>query len=135
MAKQTNKEKDIGLMKQFDELKRKHPDALLLFRQGNFYELYKEDAVKATVILAIDITDKLLPGEKEKVPTLRFPQSELDTRLPKLIRAGSRVAICDPLDNPLRKKVGTRNNNPFQTTKIWLRKRKKRSCRKSLSRR
>ncbi|MCS2793826.1 DNA mismatch repair protein MutS [Bacteroides faecis] len=124
MAKQTNKEKDIGLMKQFDELKRKHPDALLLFRQGNFYELYKEDAVKATVILAIDITDKLLPGEKEKVPTLRFPQSELDTRLPKLIRAGSRVAICDPLDNPLRKKAGNKEQQPISNNEDMAKKKK-----------
>lgn len=89
MAKQSDKE--TNTIKQFDELKRKHPDAMLLFRQGNFYELYKEDAMKATVILAIDITDRLLPGGKEKVPTLRFPRSELDTHLPKLIRAGSRV--------------------------------------------
>lgn len=99
MAKQTNKEKDIGLMKQFDEMKRKHPDAMLLFRSGDFYELYKQDAVKASVILAIDMVDRLIPGEKEKVQTVRFPRPELDTLLPKLIRSGARVAICEQSAN------------------------------------
>lgn len=99
MAKQTNKEKDIGLMKQFDEMKRKHPDAMLLFRSGDFYELYKQDAVKASVILAIDMADRLIPGEKEKVQTVRFPRPELDTLLPKLIRSGARVAICEQSEN------------------------------------
>ena len=122
MAKQS--EKETNIIKQFDELKRKHPDALLLFRQGNFYELYKEDAVKATVILAIDITDRLLPGGKEKVPALLFPRSELDTHLPKLIRAGSRVAICDPLDNPMQMKAGNKTQQPI-TNDIDMAKKKK----------
>lgn len=130
MAKQTNKEKDIGLMKLFDEMKRKHPDAMLLFRSGDFYELYKQDAVKASVILAIDMADKLIPGEKEKVQTVRFPRPELDTLLPKLIRSGARVAICEQSANQKTK----RKNNPFQKTEIWQR-RKRRSCRKNLSRR
>lgn len=122
MAKQSDKE--TNTVKQFDELKRKHPDVLLLFRQGSFYELYKEDAVKATAILAIDITDKLIPGGKEKVPTLRFPSSELDTCLPKLIRAGARVAICDPLDNPLQKKAGNKEQQPVSND-IDMSKKKK----------
>lgn len=125
MAKQSDKE--TNTVKQFDELKRKHPDALLLFRQGNFYELYKEDAVKATVILAINITDKLLPGEKEKVPTLRFPRSELDTHLPKLIRAGSRVAICDQLDNPLQKKAGNKEQQPISNDTDMSKKKKEKA--------
>lgn len=122
MAKQSDKE--TNTIKQFDELKSKHPDALLLFRQGNFYELYKEDAVKATVILAIDITDKLLPGGKEKVQTLRFPRSELDTHLPKLIRAGARVAICDQLDNPLQKKAEDKEQQSISNDEDMAKKKK-----------
>ncbi len=58
-----NAEKDVGFVRQFNELKKKHPDAVLLFRKGDFYEMYKEDALKASVILALKVSDKILPLE------------------------------------------------------------------------
>lgn len=94
-------------MKQFNELKTKHPDALLLFRVGDFYEAYDEDAVKAGEILGITVTRKFNSKDKgSDGHTLRlagFPYHALDTYLPKLIRAGLRVAICDLLDSKVTK--------------------------------
>ena len=98
MAKKSDKELDAGLLKQFDSLKQKHPDALLLFREGDFYRLYKEDAVKAALILGIATADKLTSSIEKKIKTAEFPTVALDTYLPKLIRAGERVAICDRLE-------------------------------------
>ena len=98
MAKKTDKELDAGLLRQFDSLKQKHPDAMLLFREGAFYRLYKEDAVKAALILGIATADKLTSGIEKKIKTAEFPTVALDTYLPKLIRAGERVAICDKLE-------------------------------------
>lgn len=98
MAKKTDKELDAGLLRQFDSLKQKHPDAMLLFREGDFYRLYKEDAVKAALILGIATADKLTSGIEKKIKTAEFPTVVLDTYLPKLIRAGERVAICDKLE-------------------------------------
>lgn len=98
MAKKTDKELDAGLLRQFDSLKQKHPDAMLLFREGDFYRLYKEDAVKAALILGIATADKLTSGIEKKIKTAEFPTVALDTYLPKLIRAGERVAICDKLE-------------------------------------
>lgn len=94
-------------MKQFFDLKAKHPDALLLFRVGDFYEAYDEDAVKAGEILGITVTRKFNSKDKgSDGHTLRlagFPYHALDTYLPKLIRAGLRVAICDLLDSKVTK--------------------------------
>ena len=89
------------MLKQFDALKEKHPDALLLFRTGDFYEAYGKDAVKAAAILAVEITDRILPDRKLQVAS--FPASELDTRLPKLIRSGARVALCDQISDTKKK--------------------------------
>ena len=82
-----NAEKDVGFVRQFNELKKKHPDAVLLFRKGDFYEMYKEDALKASVILALKVSDKILPLEKDPIKLLTFPRHELDKHLPKLIRS------------------------------------------------
>ena len=98
MAKKSDKEQDTVLPKEFSNLKEKHPDALLLFREGDFYRLYKEDAVKAALILGIATADKLTSGIDKKIRTVEFPRIALDTYLPKLIRAGARVAICDRLE-------------------------------------
>lgn len=95
-----NAEKDVGFVRQFNELKKKHPDAVLLFRKGDFYEMYKEDALKASVILALKVSDKILPLEKDPIKLLTFPRHELDKHLPKLIRSGQRVAICEAIDRP-----------------------------------
>lgn len=106
MARMKDSENDTGIIRQFNELKKKHPDALLLFRRNSFYELYRQDAVKAAVLLAIDIADRILPDYKRPVKVASFPQSALDTYLPRLIRSGVRVAICDSLDSTLKKKSG-----------------------------
>ncbi|MBQ2460027.1 MAG: DNA mismatch repair protein MutS [Bacteroidaceae bacterium] len=89
------------MMKQFYDLKAKHPDALLLFRCGDFYETYAEDAVIASEILGITLTRR--NNGKENMPSTEmagFPHHALDTYLPKLVRAGKRVAICDQLEDP-----------------------------------
>jgi antirestriction protein ArdC len=93
------------IIKQYNDLKQKHPDALLLFRCGDFYETYKEDAVKASNILGITLTkhSKRMDEEGKPLKMAGFPYHALDTYLPKLIRAGERVAICDQLESPRQK--------------------------------
>ncbi len=96
------KDKDVVLtpmMKQYFELKSKHPDAVMLFRCGDFYETYSEDAVTAAEILGITLTRRA-NGQSKTVEMAGFPYHALDTYLPKLIRAGKRVAICDQLEDP-----------------------------------
>ena len=87
------------MMKQYFDLKAKHPDAIMLFRCGDFYETYSEDAVAAAEILGITLT-KRANGQSKTVEMAGFPHHALDTYLPKLIRAGRRVAICDQLEDP-----------------------------------
>lgn len=93
------------IIKQYNDLKQKHPDALLLFRCGDFYETYKEDAVKASNILGITLTkhSKRMDEEGKPLKMAGFPYHALDTYLPKLIRAGERVAICDQFESPRQK--------------------------------
>lgn len=95
----------LPIIKQYNDLKQKHPDALLLFRCGDFYETYKEDAVKASNILGITLTkhSKRMDEEGKPLKMAGFPYHALDTYLPKLIRAGERVAICDQLESPRQK--------------------------------
>ena len=90
---------DTPLMKQHKEIKEKYPDALLLFRVGDFYETFAEDAVKAASILGITLT-KRQNGTAAHVELAGFPHHALDTYLPKLVRAGLRVAVCDQLEDP-----------------------------------
>ena len=98
----TEKESLTPMMKQFYDLKAKHPDALLLFRCGDFYETYSSDAVEASQILGITLTRRNNAGSKQQSSTemAGFPYHALDTYLPKLVRAGKRVAICDQLEDP-----------------------------------
>ncbi|HIA11563.1 MAG TPA: DNA mismatch repair protein MutS, partial [Flavobacteriales bacterium] len=92
-------------MKQYAAIKAKHPDALLLFRVGDFYETFSEDAIKASKILGIVLT-KRANGAAAYIELAGFPHHSLDTYLPKLVRAGLRVAICDQLEDPkLTKKI------------------------------
>lgn len=93
------------IIKQYNDLKQKHPNALLLFRCGDFYETYKEDAVKASNILGITLTkhSKRMDEEGKPLKMAGFPYHALDTYLPKLIRTGERVAICDQLESPRQK--------------------------------
>ena len=94
--------KEDPLVQQYLDLKKKHPDAILLFRCGDFYETYKDDAVKASKILGITLTKSNGRKDDEGKPLAMagFPYHALDTYLPKLIRAGERVAICDQLEMP-----------------------------------
>ncbi len=87
------------MMKQFLDLKAKHPDAVMLFRCGDFYETYSTDAIVAAEILGITLT-KRANGKGKTIEMAGFPHHALDTYLPKLIRAGKRVAICDQLEDP-----------------------------------
>ncbi len=92
------------MMKQFFALKAKHPEALMLFRCGDFYETYGEDAVTASRILGITLTRRNNGGQTGSMEMAGFPHHALDTYLPKLIRAGKRVAICDQLEDPKKKR-------------------------------
>ncbi|MBR6018437.1 MAG: DNA mismatch repair protein MutS [Paludibacteraceae bacterium] len=99
------KEMETPMMKQFREIKTQYPDALLLFRCGDFYETYAEDAVRASKILNITLTHRNNGGQ-QSMEMAGFPFHALDTYLPKLVRAGLRVAICDQLEDPkLTKKL------------------------------
>lgn len=103
MATKKKSETTSPLMKQYDEMKKKHPDAILLFRVGDFYETFKEDAVKSSEILGITLTRRNA-GKNKSMELTGFPKHALDTYLPKLVRAGCRVAICEQLEDPLEKK-------------------------------
>lgn len=108
---QTQKQSDSSslspIMKRYTSMKEQHPDALLLFRCGDFYETYKEDAVKASNILGITLTkhSKRMDEEGKPLKMAGFPYYALDTYLPKLIRAGERVSICEQLEMPRKEKV------------------------------
>jgi len=96
---------ETPLMKQYFEIKSKHPDAILLFRCGDFYETFSKDAVRASEVLGITLTRRA-NGAAKSVELAGFPHHALDTYLPKLVRAGMRVAICDQLEDPkLTKKL------------------------------
>lgn len=90
---------ETPLMKQYNQFKAKHPDAILLFRVGDFYETFGEDAIKASQVLGIVLT-KRANGAAQYVELAGFPHHSLDTYLPKLVRAGLRVAICEQLEDP-----------------------------------
>ena len=92
------------MMKQFFSMKAQHPGALMLFRCGDFYETYGEDAVESARILGITLTRRNNGGNGDSIAMAGFPHHALDTYLPKLIRAGKRVAICDQLEDPKKKR-------------------------------
>ena len=92
------------MMKQFFSMKAQHPGALMLFRCGDFYETYGEDAVESARILGITLTRRNNGGNDDSIEMAGFPHHALDTYLPKLIRAGKRVAICDQLEDPKKKR-------------------------------
>ncbi|WP_018665598.1 DNA mismatch repair protein MutS [Bacteroides gallinarum] len=108
------------MMKQFLDLKAKHPDAVMLFRCGDFYETYSTDAVVASEILGITLT-KRANGKGKTIEMAGFPHHALDTYLPKLIRAGRRVAICDQLEDPkLTKKLVKRGITELVTPGVSI---------------
>ncbi len=99
MASKDKEVKETPLMKQYNEIKRKYPDACLLFRVGDFYETFGEDAVRASKILGITLT-KRGAGSSTETALAGFPHHSINTYLPKLVKAGLRVAICDQLEDP-----------------------------------
>ncbi|MEG2121985.1 MAG: DNA mismatch repair protein MutS, partial [Rikenellaceae bacterium] len=90
---------ETPLMKQYNAIKERYPDAILLFRVGDFYETFCEDAIKASRILNITLT-KRANGKASSIALAGFPHHALDTYMPKLVHAGERVAICDQLEDP-----------------------------------
>ncbi len=120
MAKKEGKEL-TPMMKQFFDLKAKHPDAVMLFRCGDFYETYCEDAITAAKILGITLTHRNNGAGVKGDEMAGFPHHALDTYLPKLIRAGKRVAICDQLEDPkLTKKLVKRGITELVTPGVAL---------------
>ena len=97
-------QKNEPLLKQYQEMKKKHPDAILLFRVGDFYEIFGEDAVQASDILGITLTRRQ-NGIDSRIELAGFPHHALDVYLPKLVRAGKRVAICEQLEDPKLKRT------------------------------
>ena len=109
------------MMQQFFSLKAKHPDALMLFRCGDFYETYCEDAIAASQILGITLTRRNNGGTSGSAEMAGFPHHALDTYLPKLVRAGRRVAICDQLEDPkLTKKLVKRGITELVTPGVAM---------------
>ncbi len=111
---------ETPLMKQYAEMKTKHPDAILLFRVGDFYETFSDDAIIASEILGITLTRRA-NGSAQYVELAGFPHHALDTYLPKLVRAGKRVAICEQLEDPkLTKKLVKRGITELVTPGVAL---------------
>lgn len=111
---------ETPLMKQYAEMKAKHPDAILLFRVGDFYETFSDDAIEASEILGITLTRRA-NGVAQYVELAGFPHHALDTYLPKLVRAGKRVAICEQLEDPkLTKKLVKRGITELVTPGVAL---------------
>ena len=111
---------ETPLMKQYFEMKAKHPDAVLLFRVGDFYETYCEDAIAASDILGITLTRRA-NGAAKSIEMAGFPHHALDTYLPKLVRAGKRVAICEQLEDPkLTKKLVKRGITELVTPGVSI---------------
>lgn len=118
LAEETiSREKELSpMLRQFLDLKKKHPDALLLFRCGDFYETYKEDAAKAASILGITLTksSRIKDDQGRPLAMAGFPYHALDSYLPKLIRAGHRVAICDQIEPHVSQKLEKEKEQPAQ---------------------
>lgn len=113
---------ETPLMRQYYKIKSQHPDAVLLFRVGDFYETFGEDAIKAADILGITLTRRA-NGAASYVELAGFPHHALDTYLPKLVRAGQRVAICEQLEDPkLAKKIVKRGITELVTPAFPLMK-------------
>lgn len=111
---------ETPLMKQYTEMKQKHPDAILLFRVGDFYETFSDDAITASEILGITLTRRA-NGAAQYVELAGFPHHALDTYLPKLVRAGKRVAICEQLEDPkLTKKLVKRGITELVTPGVSI---------------
>ena len=117
--KNTKAKKETPLMVQYNGIKAKYPNALLLFRVGDFYETFGKDAIKASQILGITLTKRANGSSNPELAG--FPHHALDTYLPKLVRAGYRVAICDQLEDPkLTKSIVKRGGDRIGYTWCFL---------------
>ena len=105
--------KEKPLLQQYKEMKKKHPDAILIFRVGDFYEMFGDDAKEASEILGITLTTRA-NGRNSRIELSGFPHHALDTYLPKLVRAGKRVAICEQLEQPKKEKTTKRKTDEEQ---------------------
>lgn len=112
-------------MKRFDEMKAKHPDAILLFRRNDSYETYRQDAVKAKQILGLDIESREIGGKK--IDVVGFKHHSLDMYLPKLVRAGMRVAICEQLEAPGQKNAEKESKETLSKSTDMSKKKKEES--------
>ena len=108
------KTKDTPMIRQFFEVKAQHPEAILLYRVGDFYETYSDDAVLASKILGLVLTARQ-NGDAGKIPMAGFPHHAIDNYLPKLVRAGHKVAVCDQLEDPKLVKNKWPSMRPFWT--------------------
>ena len=113
---QKSKVAQTPLMKQYEEMKKKHPDAILLFRVGDFYEMFGKDAVEASEVLGITLTRRM-NGKADPIELTGFPHHALDTYLPKFVRAGKRVAICEQLEDPKQTMKVVEKVEPASTVK------------------
>lgn len=104
-----------NLLHQYDTMKAKHPDAILMFRVGDFYEMFKDDAITSSEILGITLSRRSIAGKDKPIDFTGFPHYALDTYLPKLVRAGKRIAICEQLEDPKQQKE--KDNNMKKDTK------------------
>jgi DNA mismatch repair protein MutS len=120
MAKQVHKDQDTAtpLMQQYKQMKAKHPDAIMLFRVGDFYETFGEDAITASQVLGITLTKRNNGGGDSELAG--FPYHSLDNYLPKLVRAGYRVAVCDQLEKPVAGRVVKRGITEVVTPGVTL---------------
>ena len=110
---------ETPLMKQYNSIKSKHPDALLLFRVGDFYETFGKDAITASNVLGITLTAR--NNGSSKIELAGFPHHSVGTYLPKLVKAGHRVAVCDQLEQPIKgKKIVKRGVTELVTPGIAL---------------
>ena len=125
MAKKKDDSQDALLMRQFDEMKTKHPDAILLFRRNDSYEIYRQDAQNAKEVLGLDPVQKKIGGVKTDV--VSFKEHSLDIYLPKLVRAGMRVAICEQLEDPKQKKVEKESKETLSKSTDMPRKKKEKA--------
>lgn len=113
IAERTEVPREKPLLQQYQEMKKKHPDAILIFRVGDFYEMFGDDAKEASEILGITLTTRA-NGRNSRIELSGFPHHALDTYLPKLVRAGKRVAICEQLEQPKKEKTTKRKTGEEQ---------------------
>ena len=125
MAKKKDDSQDALLIRQFDEMKTKHPDAILLFRRNDSYEIFRQDAQNAKEVLGLDPVQKKIGGVQTDV--ISFKEHSLDIYLPKLVRAGMRVAICEQLEDPKQKKVEKESKETLSKSTDMPRKKKEKA--------